>query len=351
MRRNWITSLAAVAVLAVGIAACGSSDDGGEESNVATEASSSIQVEPRDVGVVNLVRQSPSEDKIDRLYAAMGEALGWNVEIIDGGGDPAKITRSVQNFINKDYDAVITTSTEASILRSQLKDAKAKDIPVINTNGGTTPSDLYTAQYEEDEKKLGTELAQYMADTIDDPKIGDLATSIAYSGVVRDDVLKAQFGDAIVDRQEVDLTNPVADTEAKLTSMLTANPDINAVWAVYDNMAQAAVSTIDSKNSDAKLYTYFTTEQNVKNLRADTAMEAVADVDAGKTGAVAFDQLLALFQNKEPINPDAMDEFPLKYEVVSRENVEEMLGDNPELFTNESILQPFLDKWSKEYGG
>lgn len=350
MSRSRFTALIAVLALAVGLGACGD-DDGGEESAAAQEVAGEINVQPRDVGVVNLVRQSPAEDKIDRLYEAMGEALGWNVEIIDGAGDPAKIARAVQNFINQDYDAIITTSTESAIIRKQLQEAKSKQIPVISTNGGTTPSDLFTAQYEEDEYKMGEQLAQHMKETIDDPQVANLSTSIAYSGVLRNDALLDQLGDGVVESEEVDLTNPVADTEAKLNGMLTANPDINAVWAVYDNMAQASVSTIDSKRSDAKLYTYYTTEQNVKNLRSETPLEALSDVDVPKTGAVAFDQLLGFFENDDEIDPKALDEFPLEYEVVSRDNIEQLLGDDPELFTNEEILAPFLEKWQKEYGG
>lgn len=350
---SWKRALAALAIFALSAAlvACGD-DEESEEASAAAEAAGEINVEPRTIGVVNLVRQSPAEDKIDRFFEATGDALGWEFDIVDGGGDPAKIARAVQNFVNQGVDAIITTSTEAAIIRGQLRAAADKDIPVIATNGGTTPSDLFTAQYEEDEYKMGQLLAEYMAETIEDPKIANLKTSIAYSGVIRDEALKEQFsGEEIVAEQEIDLTNPVVDTENVLNSMLTANPDINAVWAVYDNMSQAAVSTIESKRSDAKLYNFFTTEQNVKNLRADTPLEAVADVNLPHTGGVAVDQLLAYFENGEKIDPDALEENPLTYEVVTRENVDELLGDREELFPNEDILEPFLEKWSQEYGG
>lgn len=342
-----------LAALALGafVAACGD-DEENEAADVAQGASEGIQVEPRTIGVVNLVRQSPSEDKIDRFYEAVGEALGWEFDIVDGGGDPAKIARAVQTLLNQDVDAILMTSTEAAVIRSQLQEAKQKDIPVINTNGGTTPSPLYTAQYEEDEFKMGKQLADYMAETLEDPRIANLSTSIAYSGVVRDDALKQVFtGDEIVAEQEIDLTNPVVDTENVLNGMLTADPDINAVYAVYDNMSQASVSTIESKQSDALLFNYFTTDQNVKNLRAETPLEAVSDVNGPHTGGVAVDELLAFFENDDPIEKDALEQNPLTYDVVTRDNVDELLGDKDELFPNEEILQPFLDEWTQEYGG
>jgi len=354
-RKLWL-AVFVVGVLAMLVAACGDDDDessgGGGASTPAADGNGGIKVEKRTIGVVNLVRQSPAEDKIDKLYEQMGEELGWDVKIVDGAGDPQKIARAVQNFVNTKVDAVITTSTEAALLRSQLRAAKQRDIPVISTNGGTTKSDLFTAQYEEDEFKMGKQLADQIKADQPDPKIANLKTKLAISGVLRDNALHETFPkDAFVAEQEIDLTNPVVSTQKTLSDILTAHPDTNVVAAVYDNMSQASITTIKSKRSDAKLYNYFTTEQNVKNLQADTALQAVSDVNLPHTGAVAFDQLLAHFENDAEIDPNALQQNPLTYDVVTRDNIGEKLAGKAESFPNEEILKPFLDKWGKEYAG
>jgi ABC-type sugar transport system substrate-binding protein len=341
--------IVAVAIMAAG---CGDDDDDGGDGGDTGQAAANIQVAPRDIGVVNLIRQSPAEDKIDDLFDQAGEVLGWNVEITDGQGDPAKIARTVQTYVNQGKDAIITTSTEAAIMRGALQDAQSQGIPVISTNGGTTKSDLFTAQYEEDEYKMGRQLAEYMKQTVENPQIANLGTSIAISGVLRDNAFHDVFPDsAFAAEQEVDLADPVGNTEKVLTNMLTANPDINAVHAVYDNMSQAAVTTLLRERSDALLFNYFTTAQNVENLRNDTALEAVSDVNLPHTGAVAFDQLLAFFERDQEIDPNALKKNPLTYEVVTRDNVDQLLGDKDELFTVDEILQPFIEKWQNEYGG
>jgi ABC-type sugar transport system substrate-binding protein len=347
-RKRWSTLLLLIVALAVMAAGCGDDDDGGGDTD---QAAANIQVAPREIGIVNLIRQSPAEDKIDQLFEQAAETLGWNVEITDGQGDPAKIARTVQTYVNQGKDAIITTSTEAAIMRGGLQDAQSQGIPVISTNGGTTKSDLFAAQYEEDEYRMGRQLAEYMQEAIEDPKIADLGTSIAISGVLRNNAFHDVFPDsAFVAEQEVDLADPVGNTEKTLTNMLTANPDINAVHAVYDNMSQAAVTTLLRERSDAKLFNYFTTAQNVENLRNDTALEAVSDVNLPHTGAVAFDQLLAFFEKDQEIDPNALVENPLTYEVVTRDNVDDLLGDKDELFTVDEILQPFIEKWQREYG-
>lgn len=352
-RKRWYLLPFIVLALALGVAACGGDDDDDDgDAGAPAEATPQIKVEPRTIGVVNLIRQSPAEDKIDRFYEDAAEALGWKVEIVDGAADPQKIAQATQTFINRRVDAIITTSTETALMRTQMRRARQRNIPWISTNGGTTESDLFSAQYEEDEYKMGRQLADHIEETVDDPQIANLKTSLAISGVLRDNAFHDVFSrDRFAAEQEIDLTNPVVNTEQVLNDVLTANPDVNVVHAVYDNMSQASVTTIRRRRSDAQLFNYFTTEQNVKNLRSQTPLQAVSDVNLPHTGGVALDELLAFFEKDDPIDRNALEKNPLTYQVVSRDNIEELLGDKDESFPNDEILKPFLDKWATEYPG
>lgn len=354
MRR--IAVACATVALTMGLGACGGDEDdavsGGGGTSTEQAATQGIGVEKRSIGIVNLTRQSPAEDKIDKLYERLGEELGWDVEIVDGAGDPQKIARAAQSFVNQNVDALITTSTEAAVLRGPLRDAERKDIPVISTNGGTAQSDLWTAQYEEDEVRMGRQLAQYIKEKQPDAMLGNLMTTLALSAVQRNDAFHEVFPkEQFAAEAQVDLTNPVANTEKTLSSMLRSDPQIDAVHAVYDNMAQAAVRTIERADSDANLYTYFTTDQNVANLKGDTPLTAVSDVDLPKTGAVAFDQLLGYFENDTPIDPKALETDELTYNIVDRDNIQELVGDQDSQYTVAEIIEPYLAKWAKEYPG
>jgi ABC-type sugar transport system substrate-binding protein len=368
MRTRVALAAVAACLLAVALAACGSSKKSSTASSSSSTPSSSsttsstssntaastggIKVKPETIGIVNLVRQSPAEDKIDQLYTKAGKALGWNVKIVDGAGDPTKIATAAQNFVNQGVGALITTSTESALLRGALRAAKAKGIPTISTNGGTLPSPLFTAKYEEDETKMGQQIADQMKkDQASGGKVANLKTNLASSGVARDKAIHGVLGSSFVAEQNVDLSNPVVNTQKTLTDMLTAHPDITQVHAVYDNMAQAAITTLKSKNSKAKLYTYFTTPTNVQNLRGNTALQALSDVDLPKTGAVAFDQLVNHFMKGTAIDPNALQTDQLTYNVVTKQNVNQLLGSRAEQYSVDSILAPFLKKWSQAYPG
>ncbi|MCW3012330.1 MAG: periplasmic binding protein/LacI transcriptional regulator, partial [Solirubrobacterales bacterium] len=308
---------------------------------------------PRTIGVVDLIRQSPIDDKTDTLIEKAGKELGWTIKVVDGAGDPQKIASAAQNFVNQGVDGLILTSVDANLVRKQLTQAKEKKIPVIHVASGTEDSDLWDAAYAEDETKMASTLVQHIIDTTPNAKVLSLKTALNFAGVVREkavnDTIKASGGKAeIAGTAEVDLTNPVVNSQKATTDLLTAHPDATSIHAVFDNMAQATVTAVKLKRSKASVYSYFTTDQNVKNLREDTALKAVMDVDLAKTGAVAIDQLLAFFEKQTPIDPDAMDKDPLEYKVIDKAAVEAIGGDG-DPFPIDKTLAPFLEKWGTEY--
>ena len=350
-------SLTALATLAAG---CGSSNSSSSSASApaastasSTAPAAAAKVKPKTIGVVDLIRQSPIDDKTDRLIEQAGKELGWTIKVTDGGGDPQKIASATQAYVNEGVDGLILTSVDANLVRKQLTEAKAKKIPVIHTNSGTADSTLWDAAYQEDETKMASTLVQYIVDKTPSAKILDLKTALNFAGVVREkavqDTVKASGGKAaVVGSAAVDLTNPVVNSQKDTTDLLTAHPDATSIHAVFDNMAQAAVTAVKLKRSKAKVYSYFTTDQNIKNLRGNTALDAVMDVDLAKTGAVAIDQLLALFEKQTPIDPKAMDKTPLVYKVIDKAALAK-IGGSGDPFPIESTLAPFRAKWAKEY--
>ncbi|MEZ5078289.1 MAG: substrate-binding domain-containing protein [Solirubrobacterales bacterium] len=358
MRRTVTLVLALMlTALCLVLVACGGDSDGdssgGEASQDAAKAdegasnaADGIKTESRTIGVVNLVKVAPIEANTDELLVQAGKALGWNVKVVDGAGDPQKILAAAQSFVNQNVDALITTSTEASVLSGALEAAKQKGIPTISINGGTTPSPLFTAQYEEDELKMGTQLAEYIKETVEGPQIANLQTTAAVSGKIRDEAFHEVFPpSAFAAEGQITQADPVAETTKLLTSMLAAHPDINVVNAVYDTEVAAASEVVATEGSDARVYSYFnisTTRELL--LDESSALEAVSDTDLSHTGAVAMNQLLQYFENEAEIDPEALEEEPLTYRVVTKETAAE---EPP--FDNAEVLAPYLSRWEEEF--
>ena len=270
--------------------------------------------------------------------------LGWTYHFVDAAGDPNKMEQAVQSFVTQHVDLIVDVSVDAAPIRVGLQAAKSAHIPVFEVNSGNQPSPLLTA-YAENETKMGKILADYIVKTVPNPQIGDLSTNLSYAGVLRENAVKASVAASggkakIAADQQVDLTNPVVNTTKTLTDELTGHPSINAVYAVYDNMAVAAASAIRAKQSKAKLYTYFTSASNL-NLMRNHQIAAVADANLPFGVVVGMDQFLKYIKSQTPFDPNALQKAGgLTYRVVSSPS---------EVFTNQGTLAPYLTKWAKEY--
>jgi ABC-type sugar transport system substrate-binding protein len=352
-----LAMLAAI-VVAGSVAGCGGDEEsstqagGGGGGGAAAEGGG---IEPRTIGVVDIIAQSPIDRAMDDAMIEAGKQIGWDVKISDAGGNPQNVVQMMQAFVTQRVDAIILISVEANLVRNQIRAAKAANIPVIEIGAGVRPSELWDAQFGEDETRITEVLADYIFEHDPDAKIANLTVTAISNGLVRDTALKnavKEQGNAeIVASAPVDLTNPVVSTENAVAAMLTANPDTSAVHSVYDNFLQATIKTITNKRNDAKAYSYFTAPDTVKALRGDTPLQAVADVDLATTGMIAFDQLVAHFESDAAIDRNAGEAHQLQYVIVSKENVEKLLGDKPSLFPTEEVVEPFVTRWKQEYGG
>jgi ABC-type sugar transport system substrate-binding protein len=351
--------VAVSATAAVALGACGSSNKsssttsaGGASAPSSTSSSQNaaapggkICVPKKKVGVVDLIAQSPIDFKTDQMALQAAKSLGWSTHFIDAGGDVNKAQQAVQSFVNEHVDLIIDTSVDAAPIRQGLQAAKAANIPVVELAAGNAPSPLLTAAYAENEATMGKILADHIVKTVPNARIADLSTNLNFAGVERENAVKASVAASggkakIVADQQVDLTNPVVNTTKTLTDMLTAHPEINAVYAVFDNMAVAAANAIRTKGSKAKLYTYFTSDSNLKLMR-NGQVAALADDNLPFGAVIAIDQFLKHVKSGAAFDPNALQTAGgLQYRVVTSPN---------EVFTNTATLAPYLKKWASEY--
>jgi ABC-type sugar transport system substrate-binding protein len=344
-------------LIAVLVTACGgSSSSSSSESAASTgeapaseSGSSAINVEPKTIGVIEIIgKASPVEGVTHEVVSKACEALNYTCEFAEGGGDPQKILTAATNFVNSGVDGILTYSMEASIMAPALKDAASKGIPSVNCEGESLPSDLWTAEYVENGHQLAAPLIKQLEKEMspEEMQIAVLNATTTVSGKTRADAFREAFpSSAFVADQSVDQTDPSGNTISTLTPMLQANPGINVVYPVFDNMVQGAEVTLKKQNSDAKLYSYYyeTTTQPLL-LSKEAALQAVGDSDLSKTCAIGMDQLVKHFQTNAPLSKTALKENPLTYRVVDKENAAET-----EPFTAEGMIEPFIKNWEKEY--
>lgn len=360
MRSIRAVAVAGVAVSAMTLAACGShtgqaaasSGSAAPLSASPSSGGSGIKVKPETLGILDISRLSPIEALTEAAVDEAAKALGWKVISIDAEANPQKSAQGMTSLVNQHVNGIITLTEEPGPIRAGLVQAKSQGIPVCEATGQVTPSSLYSAQYAENEVRMGQELVDYIAKTIPNARIANLGTTLNLAGVDRQKglelALAANPSAKVTGTGYPDLSNPVGGTEKTLSDILTAHPDTNAVYAVFDDMAAGAVAAVKTAGSNAKVFTYYASPPNLSLLNSNTPLQALLDVNLQKTALTCVDQFLNKFQKGTPIDPNALEASGgLIYKMVVRSSSGTPVTDP---FPNSAVLAPFLSKWRAEYG-
>ncbi len=364
-----------VLALTIGLAACGGGDSSSSSSGSETEAASTpeetsaeepaseeqpeaeslptsavVGAKPRTIGLLKLA-PSPIEETVTAAAEAAGKALGWNVKVRDGGGDPTKLVAAINAFANEKVEALMICSYGTEGAERAAQQMKSEGTPIIQIAGEAPPSPIFTAVYAEDEHKMGELLAENIVEENEGAaKIGDITLTIAYATKVREDALREVIagsdGSEITASAPFDLADPIGSTQEAVGNMLVSHPDINSIFAVSDINVLPSLAAIEAKRSDAKVYSYFSDPSTLEAMAEGKPVGSVLDVNLAVTPLVAMDQLLGFFEKETPIDKNALTPELLEYSIVTPENAP---PEGEVVYPLPTTLQPYLEKWEKEY--
>ena len=352
-----LLALAMALAIAVGVVVAGCGGGGSSTSSESSEASTTSSggaelpsetiayVEPAAVDEV-------TNRNVSQMKAAAAD-LGWELKFTNAQGDQAKVTTAVENAVNEGVDAIVVGSEDAKLIRQPLLKAEQAEIPAIVIGGEVEEDSLYQAEYTENEPLMSKLLTEKMAEnlggkgTVAAMEIGQLTSGITRAEA-REEVLEGTEVE-VVAKQEGDLADPIQGTKKIASSMLSGNPGLNAMWLVYDYMMVPTTEVLASMgDKTTQVYTWFAGPENVELLRKNPQVKALIEANFDHTSLIAMDQLANHFANEAEINPEALEECPLKYEVIEKENA----PPPGELkWPVEKNIEPFAKQWEEgKYG-
>jgi ABC-type sugar transport system substrate-binding protein len=164
--------LAGLAIGALGVAGCGSSDDssgGSSTASAATKASAPgpataalkpyLKV-PTELAVTQPLSKKPPAGKkvvflsngieiaqqISAGIKAAAGTLGWSYQTLTvDQNNPATVASNMLSAINGGADAVVVSATPSAIFKPALAEAKKRGTAIIDVSSGNTPTDGITA--------------------------------------------------------------------------------------------------------------------------------------------------------------------------------------------------------------
>ncbi len=222
---------------------------------------------------------------------AKAKELDYKLLVLDSQNDPAKELANVEDVLNKKIAILLINPTDSDAVRSAIKAANRKNIPVVTldrgANGGKVVSHVAS------DNVLGGEMAgQLIIDTLKGKgKVVELqgvpGTSAARDrGEGFNKALKTAGGLQIVASQPADFDRTKGLNV--MENILQAQAEINAVFAHNDEMALGAIKAIQAAKRDILVVGFDGTDDGVKAVQ-DGSMLATVAQQAGKIGAVGVE--------------------------------------------------------------
>lgn len=222
---------------------------------------------------------------------AKAKELDYKLLVLDSQNDPAKELANVEDVLNKKIALLMINPTDSDAVRSAIKAANRKNIPVVTldrgANGGKVVSHVAS------DNVLGGEMAgQLIIDTLKGKgKVVELqgvpGTSAARDrGEGFNKALKTAGGLQIVASQPADFDRTKGLNV--MENILQAQAEINAVFAHNDEMALGAIKAIQAAKRDILVVGFDGTDDGVKAVQNGSMLATVAQ-QARKIGAVGVE--------------------------------------------------------------
>lgn len=312
------------------------------------------------VGYLDIIGGIESADRAHNALRLAFRNIGVtddNWVYCDGAGDPAKWTTCGQSLIAQNVNLIALTGIDPSSIPSVVQAAKAKNIPIVNCCGTVGPG--YATALAPNEKLNGQLLAKYLAAKLGSaggkillvdypaPWAQDRSTQLS-ALVAKTPALK------IVAKKTTNPADLVGGTQKDVADVLTANPDIKAVWVDFD-VAGAVTGGVlaqkypGKKYPDRPLLVTFHADPSTQALMKQGAIDVVIDNNYDGTAWQVADAAAQFFFAKKAwpkysVNsryPGLGD--PMSYEIVTPKNLPKQARKY--VAPKSDVVSYFIAKW------
>ena len=310
---------------------------------------------------IAVVRQLNAGDVYQNWIAGIqGEAdrLGIKLDIYNADGDNAKQALFLQQAVATAPDAIIVGWGFTDSLAPGLAAAKDAKIPVVTFDVGATPSDNTVTIDQGDKLMMKGILDKLKADLGGGTIKGDViyVYVAGYQALDRRDTVWRQFiaenpGINVVATIGVVNSNTASETANQARAAMTANPNVVAIVAPYDEFAKGASLAVSElgRQTKTKVYGMDISTADIAVMTAnDSPWTVTATTDMVNVGSVILRTSAAkiagqLDGNSLSITPAVITQKELRDAKV--QNVEELRKAFTSLTTPEVSKAPWMDSF------
>lgn len=267
----------------------------------ATSLSSSLtlaQDGKKTFALVQINQQALFFNQMNDGAQAAADAAGAELVIFNANNDSAAQNSAIETYIAEGIDGLIVVAIDVNGIMPAIEQADAAGIPVVAVDAILPKEGPQKAQIGVDNAQAGADMAAYVNQFASGVEGGLKLGVVGALNSFIQNVRKDGFVDSLdgveviatVDGQNV---QDIALSAAE--NLMTANPDMNAIYATGEPALLGAVAAVESqgRQDSVTVFGWDLTEQAIDGIDA-SYVEAVVQQSPAGMGAAAVDALAAI---------------------------------------------------------
>lgn len=255
--------------------------------------------------LVQINQQALFFNDINRGAEEKAKELGVGLQIYNANNDPAMQNNAVETYIQEGVDGLAVVAIDVNGIMPAVEQADKAGIPVVAIDA-ILPEGPQKAQIGVDNAKAGADIGAYFLDYVKadmggKAKVGVVGALNSYIQNVRQEGFQNAIDgvDGIEIAGVVDGQNVQDTALSAAENLITANPDLTAIYATGEPALMGAIAAVESqgKQNDIKIFGWDLTAQAI-NAIDDGFVVAVIQQDPSLMGAAAVEALNDLANGK-----------------------------------------------------
>ncbi len=279
--------------------------------------------EAETIALVTINQQALFFNQINDGAKAAADKAGAKLVIFNANNQAAAQNSAIEDYITQKVDGIVLVAIDVNGVKPAITAAKNAGIPVVAIDARIPDGDN-AAFIGVDNKGAGEQIGKYFADYAKNSmggkaKVGIVGALNSFIQNQRLDGFKAAAqSDGVTFLDTVDGQNiqDVALTASE--NLMTANPDMMAIYATGEPALIGAISAVTSQNATdkVKVFGWDLTAQAIKGIDEGWIV-AVVQQDPYKEGEAGVNTILKL-KKGEKIEPN----IDIPVTIVTKENVD-----------------------------
>ncbi len=249
--------------------------------------------------LVQINQQALFFNQMNEGAEAAAKAAGDTLTIFNANNDPAAQNSAIETFIQQKVDGIAVVAIDVNGIMPAVQQAADAGIPVVAIDA-ILPEGPQKAQIGVDNGKTAADIAAFYTGQLGDAnKLGVVGALNSFiQNIRKDEFLKVTDATGKVEQVGVVDGQNVQDVAlGAAENLLTANPDLTAIYATGEPQMVASVAAVQSqgRQDSVKVYGWDLTKSVIDGIDAGYVAGVVQQDPAGmgKAAVEALDKLTA----------------------------------------------------------